>query len=122
MTQHDDRVRLVHMLESAVEAEEMALGQQREGLDSNRMLQLALTRLLEIVGEAATRVSRTAREKYPQVPWSQIVALRNRLIHGYAAVDLDILWDIIQHDLPPPIKALRVHPEGACSQCREDAQ
>ncbi|NIV30544.1 MAG: DUF86 domain-containing protein, partial [Anaerolineae bacterium] len=63
-------------------------------------------RLLEIVGEAANRVPRGVRARHPEIPWSQIEALRNRLIHGYNAVDLDILWQIVVHDLPPLAAAL----------------
>jgi len=67
---------------------------------------LALTRLLEVIGEAANLVSEKAREEYPQIPWRQMISLRNWLIHGYNAVDLDILWDIIEQDLPSLIKTL----------------
>lgn len=72
------------------------------------MLNLALVRLLEIVGEAAGRVPPEVRAECPQIPWPQIVSLRNRLIHGYDAVDFDILWQIIATDLPPLIQALEV--------------
>jgi len=67
---------------------------------------LALTRLLEVIGRAANLVSEKAREEYPQIPWRQMISLRNWLIHGYNAVDLDILWDIIEQDLPSLIKTL----------------
>jgi uncharacterized protein with HEPN domain len=70
------------------------------------MLELALTRLLEIIGEAANRVSEDMQQQHPEIPWRQIVGLRHRLIHGYDAVDLDILWDIVRYDLPPLIAAL----------------
>ena len=70
------------------------------------MLELGLTRLLEIVGEAANLVSEETQDKYPQLPWRQMVGLRHRLIHGYDEVDLDILWDIVQVDLPPLIAEL----------------
>ncbi len=106
MSQLDDAVRLRHMLEYGREALEFAKGKQRVDLESDRTLELALTRLLEIVGEAANRVSEDAQEKYPQIPWEQIIRLRHRLAHGYDAVDLDILWEIVQHDLPPVIAAL----------------
>jgi len=69
---------------------------------------LALTRLVEIIGEAAARVSAQTREQYPDIPWIEMIGLRNRLIHGYDAVDLDILWDILKEDLPPLIQRLRV--------------
>lgn len=63
-------------------------------------------RLLEIVGEAASRVPPGEREQYSAIPWVQIVGLRNRLIHGYDNVDFDILWEIVSHDLPPLIAEL----------------
>jgi uncharacterized protein with HEPN domain len=90
-----------------MEATAMALGKQRSDLDRDRMLNLALVRLLEIVGEAAARVSQPGREGLPNIPWPAIVGLRNRLIHGYDEVDFDILWDIIQVDLPPLIAELQ---------------
>lgn len=63
-------------------------------------------RLLEIIGEAANQVLIKERSRYPEIPWSQIVSLRNRLIHGYDAVDFDILWQIVTQDLPLLIAAL----------------
>lgn len=84
----------------------MAQGRTRADLDDDRMLNLALVRLLEIVGEAASRLPEEERARFPTVPWSQIVGLRNRLIHGYEVVDFDVLWKIIEEDLPPLIAAL----------------
>jgi uncharacterized protein with HEPN domain len=94
------------MLDYAREATALTQNKTRADLDSDRLLNLALVRLLEIVGEAAGRVSPAERARYPQIPWAQIVALRNRLIHGYDWVDFDILWQIVHHDLPPLIAAL----------------
>lgn len=53
-----------------------------------------------MLGEAANRVPEDVRPKYPDLPWIQMIAARNRLIHGYDSVDFDILWEIIQNDLP----------------------
>jgi len=69
-------------------------------------LELALIRLVEIVGEASAKVSSEAQMKYPMIPWPQVIGMRNRLIHGYDSVDLDILWDTIELDLPPLISEL----------------
>jgi uncharacterized protein with HEPN domain len=107
MTQHDDVIRLRHMLDHAREAVEMTRGRQRDDLKRDRMLQLALVRLVEIVGEAATRVSQQGQERYPSIPWQQARGMRNRLIHGYDKVDLDVLWDTIQDDLPALVVQLR---------------
>ncbi len=106
MTQHNTIVSIHQMLDHSKEAVEMAGGYTRSDLDTNRMLSLALIRLMEIIGEAANRVPRPFRSRYPQVPWRDISDLRNRLIHGYDTVNLDILWTIIQNDLPPLILQL----------------
>lgn len=100
MSHHESLVRLRHMLDHAREAVAMAAGKRRADLDSDRKLNLALVRLLEVVGEAASRTPTDQRDQYPQIPWTQIVGLRNRLIHGYDSVDFDILWQIVTHDLP----------------------
>jgi uncharacterized protein with HEPN domain len=70
------------------------------------VLNLALTRLIEVVGEAANRVPDDFQAKFPQLPWMQMVGARNRLIHGYDSVDFDILWTIITVDLPDLITKL----------------
>ncbi len=106
MTQHDDAIRLQHMLARAREAVAMGEGKTREDLSADRTLELSLTRLVEIVGEAAAHVTRSGQELYPDIPWAEIIGLRNRLVHGYDAVDLDILWDIIELDLPLLIASL----------------
>ncbi len=107
MTQHNDDFRLRHILDHAQEALVLTQGKRRSDLDTDRKLELALTRLLEIIGEAANLVPEKIRGKYPQIPWRQMINLRNRLIHGYDAVDKDILWNIIRQDLPPLVKALK---------------
>jgi len=101
MSRHDETVRIRHMLAHVREAAELVAGRSRIDLDTDRVLGLALVRLLEIVGEAAGRVSPHVRAKHPEIPWPEIVGLRNRLIHGYDSVDMDILWEILVHDLPP---------------------
>lgn len=106
MSRHDDQVSMRHMLDHAREACAIARGRKRSDLESDRMLQLSLTRLAEIVGEAASRVSISTREKYPEIPWPDIVGMRNRLIHGYDIVDLDLLWDTVETDLPSLIAQL----------------
>ena len=84
----------------------MARRRTRADLDRDRMLNLALVRLVEVIGEAASRVPEEFRSGYPEVPWRQTVGIRNRLIHGYDSVNFDILWTIIQDDLPPLIEQL----------------
>jgi uncharacterized protein with HEPN domain len=106
MTRHDDDVRLRHMLDHAREAVAMAHGKARVDLDQDRQLELSLTRLVEIVGEAATRLSPAARARHAAIPWPEILGLRNRIVHGYDKINLDILWQIVAHDLPPLITKL----------------
>jgi uncharacterized protein with HEPN domain len=106
-------------MDHATEALVLTQGRTRADLDSDRLLELALVRLLEIVGEAASRVPRRVRAMYSDIPWPQIVALRNRLIHGYYAVDLDILWQIVVQDLPPLVTALEEIMAGYHAQQEE---
>ena len=82
----DDLIRIRHMLESAREAITFAKGKKRSDLDKDRMLILSLVKSIEIVGEAAAHVSKETRKKHPEIPWSNIVAMRNRLIHVFLAL------------------------------------
>jgi len=100
MTRRDDTISLRHMLDHAKEAVAMSHGRARGELDQDRQLMLSLLKLVEIIGEAAGRVSEEMRETHPDIPWAQIVATRNRLVHGYDKVDLDMLWRIVSEDLP----------------------
>ncbi len=107
MTRHDDdQVSLRHMLDHASEARDLLKGRRRAALDNDRVLTLAVVRLLEVVGEAANRVSLETKRGNPSVPWLRIVGLRNRLIHAYDAVDNDVLWQIVKRDVPELIAAL----------------
>ena len=107
MSRHDDQTGLKDMLSHAREAVELLGNASRRQLGNNRVMQLALTRLMEIIGEAANRVSQATRERTPEIPWPQIIGMRNRLVHGYDVIDYDLLWDTITHDLPPLITALK---------------
>ncbi len=107
MTRHDDTVALRHMLDHAVEAVSMARGRPRADLDRDRQFSLAVLKLVEIIGEAANRVSPPTQEAHPEIPWEKIVGTRNRLVHGYDTVDHVVLWDIVTLDLPPLILLLR---------------
>lgn len=106
MTQHDSTARLGHMLRAAADAAEMADGASRNELDSDQKLRFALVHLLMIIGEAASRIPADDRQRFPAIPWAQVVGLRNRIVHGYFDVDLDIVWQIVEHDLPPLIAQL----------------
>lgn len=78
-------------------------GKKRSGLSRDRRLVLALVKSIEIIGEAATRISKEYRAITPQIPWQNIIGMRNRLIHAYFDIKLDILWKTVIDDLPPLI-------------------
>ncbi len=107
MTQHEARVRMQHMLSHATEAVELLGEREVEAVEANRTLQLALTRLVEVVGEAASKVSPDIKAAHPDIPWRQATSMRNLLIHGYDIVRIDILCNTIREDLPTLIEALR---------------
>ncbi len=75
-------------------------------VESDEVLLLALTHLLELVGEAAAHVPQEIQAKYPGVPWPKIVNMRNRLIHGYDYIDYNIVWDAVTRNLPEMLKEL----------------
>jgi len=96
----DDRIRLQHMLDAANEALTFIQGKVRAELDSDRMLVLSLIRELEIIGEAASKVSAVTRSQNTSIPRQDITGMRNRLIHAYFDVDLDTVWSTVSRDLP----------------------
>lgn len=106
MTKTDDRQRMEHMLEAARKAVKFSDGKQRDDLDDDEILCLALVRLFEMIGEAAARVSQETRDTATEIPWLQIVGMRNRLIHGYDQIDLDVLWQTLTQDIQPLIDSL----------------
>ncbi len=106
MSPHDDETRLQDMLDCARKAVVAIEDRSREDLDTSAVLAAALERFVEVVGEAAQRVSDAKRKSVPGIPWRQIIGMRNRLIHGYAAVDHDILWNVVHDDLPALISQL----------------
>ena len=107
MSRHEDTVSLRQMLDHIEEAVALAQGRTRNDLESDRVFFLALLKLVEIVGEAATRVSQATQAAHPDLPWREVIGTRNRLIHGYDAVDYDILWEIVATDFPPVAEQLR---------------
>jgi uncharacterized protein with HEPN domain len=106
MSMRDDTVSLKDMLTHAREAVALLGKTSREDIWNRRVQQLALVRLIEIVGEAANRVTEDTRRAHTEIPWPRIIGMRNRLVHGYDVIDYDLLWDTITSDLPPLIAAL----------------
>ena len=124
MTLHSDDVSLLQMLEHSREAVALVQGRVREDLDRDRVLCLALVQLVQIVGEAAGRVSSAARARYCDVPSRGVVGLRNRLVHGYDAIDYDILWRVLTEDLVKLIPLLEkgAPPEADCPGSAHDSR
>lgn len=106
MTRRDPRISLHDMLDYSREALAFVQGRTRADLDGDRLLGLAVTRLLAIVGEAASRTPDEIRAQLPAIPWAQIIGMRNRLIHAYQAVDHEIVWEALTNHLPPLIAEL----------------
>jgi uncharacterized protein with HEPN domain len=114
MSRRDPEIALKQILSHAREAVDICQGRTRSDLDSDRLLNLALTRLIEIVGEAANRVPDSG--KISRFPLATNDRRTHRLIHGYDSVDFDILWSIVNHDLPSVIARL----EGILDQKASD--
>ena len=100
MPKTEDVVRLGHMRDAATKVMEYVSGCARDDLDRDEKLTLAIVRLLEILGEAGKNVSKECQAQYPHMPWRQIAGTRDRLIHGYFDVDLDVVGEIATSDLP----------------------
>ena len=112
----DDNIRLHHMLDAAREAIAFSKNKTRGSLDSDRQLVRALEKSIEILGEAAVRVTEERRRGLSGIPWKNIVGMRNRLIHAYFDINLDVLWKTIVEDLPPLIAELEKILEGKNGQ------
>jgi uncharacterized protein with HEPN domain len=104
---------LLDMLQAAMDAREFTSGLTRSDFEHSRVAQYAVAHALQIVGEAAARVSEETRSKATELPWSQIIGMRNRLVHDYGAMDRDILWETVSVDVPTLITVLQrvVRPE-----------
>ena len=96
------------MLDAAREAVSFTSGRARANLDDDRQLVLALVKDVEIVGEAANAVDEATRAELPHIPWQEIVAMRNRLVHAYFEINLDIVWQTVRQDLPMLIAQLEL--------------
>lgn len=106
MSRIDDATRLRHMRDAALEAMSFVHNRTRANLASDRILTLALVKDIEIIGEAAGRISTDCKTKYLEIPWAQTIGMRNRLTHAYFEIDLDIVWEVVTNDLPPLVTKL----------------
>ena len=102
-----DQAYLLDMQLAAADALSFAAGLDQTGFEASELHQSAILRKLEIIGEAAGQVSREFQAAHPEIPWSAMISLRNRLIHGYRVVQLDLVWRVVGQDLPALIETLR---------------
>jgi uncharacterized protein with HEPN domain len=96
----DDELYLQHILEAIERIETYTEGIERDAFRKDSMAQDAVIRQLEVLGEAASQLSDETRDQYGMVPWQDITGMRNKLIHGYFGVDVDVVWKTVQEDLP----------------------
>lgn len=102
----DDTIYLVHMLETARKAAGKVAGLDVERFLEDENLHLACVHLVQVIGEAASRVSTEQRARHATVPWRQVIGMRHRMVHHYLEVDLEIVWKVVSEDLAPLIAAL----------------
>ncbi|OGQ21351.1 MAG: hypothetical protein A3I05_01960 [Deltaproteobacteria bacterium RIFCSPLOWO2_02_FULL_44_10] len=107
MPRNPDMIRIQHMLDAALEACSFIRNKTQQDLKENRQLLLSLIKEIEMIGEAANKLTLVFRKKYASVPWNIIIATRNRLIHGYFDIDVEIVWNTIQDQLPILIGQLK---------------
>lgn len=103
----DDTVYLAHTLETAQRANAKASRISKEQFDANEVVQLALAHLVQIIGEAAAHVSEQGCRAHPEIPWREITGIRNKIVHDYLGVDIEVVWQVATEDLPPLIETLK---------------
>lgn len=111
-----DSTRLRHMYDAAQKTTQFIQGRTRQDLDIDEMLTLSLVKCIEIIGEAAASVTREKRAELNQIPWANIIGMRNRLVHAYFAIDLDIVWDTVTQALPELIAKLETIIAADCEE------
>ncbi len=102
----DDRIFIKHILDSAKKIIYFTDGKNRNDLDLDEKLSLAIVRLFEIIGEAANSISNDFQEAHMDIPWGKLISMRNRLIHGYFDINYDIVWNTVKQDIPNIIKMI----------------
>ncbi|HYH09839.1 MAG TPA: HepT-like ribonuclease domain-containing protein [Thermoanaerobaculia bacterium] len=106
MPKSNEEKYVADMLQYAREARQLAAGLTEPDFERNRTLQLALTYLVQIIGEAASRASPATRASLPELPWHDMTSMRNRLVHDYGNVSYAVVWNVVENHLEPLIAAL----------------
>ncbi len=96
----EDDIYLKHVLESISDIEKSLKNISKENFSKNKDVQDAIIRRIEIIGEAIKNISEKTKKKYPETEWKKIAGTRDVLIHSYFSVDIDLVWEIVQRDLP----------------------
>jgi uncharacterized protein with HEPN domain len=99
MASEHDAIYIGHMLDMTRRAGKALQGKSRADYDSDDILRLGLTHLVQVIGEAARKVSLEFRQAHPEIPWRQIIGMRHRIVHDYMRVDEDVLWEVVSKDL-----------------------
>ena len=102
----DDWIYVSHMLDMSRKEVDTVTGKTRDGYNDDEILRMALTHFIQVIGEAARKVSAEFQATHPQIPWREIVGTRHRIVHGYLNIDEDLVWEIVTHDLPALIRGL----------------
>ena len=100
MRQNRDLTYLGDILDSIQRIESYTADVSKNKFIENFMMQDAVMRQIEIIGEAVRHISKDIRKSYPEVPWQDVAGMRDKLIHGYFGVDIEKVWDTAQEDLP----------------------
>ena len=103
----EDRVRLQHMLDAASTAIEFVKQRKKDDLATDKMLLFAVLRAIEVLGEAAGKVSHDTQSFACDIPWRAMVGMRNRLIHGYFDIDTEVVWQTVTSELPALIPRIQ---------------
>lgn len=102
-----DKIRIQHMIDAADEALKFAENKTIDDFRNNRMLVLSIVKDIEIIGEAASKISPSTKERFNDIPWKDIVGMRNRLIHGYFDVDIRVIKQTVDNDIPQLLAQLK---------------
>ncbi len=105
--QYEDKTRMQHILDEAGEACKYTEGISFSEFVKDGKTVRAVMRAIEVIGEAASKISIGFRKEHPDIPWQKIVGMRNRLIHVYFDIDYEIIWQTVNENLPPLIEQLQ---------------
>lgn len=108
MSVNDDKTRIKHIQEASQKVIQFTEDKSQDDFENNELLQLAIIRLIEIIGEASARLTSEFREKHPSIPWQAIIGMRNRLVHAYFAIDYDVAWATITVAIPDLLEQIEI--------------